>query len=53
MRGAFACKQRFDGLSVALVDDVITTGASLNELAKTLKKSGAGRVECWVLARTL
>ncbi|MEQ1602694.1 MAG: ComF family protein [Methylophilaceae bacterium] len=53
MRGAFACEQRFDGLHIALVDDVMTTGASLNELAKTLKQAGAGQVESWVVARTL
>lgn len=31
---------------VAIVDDVMTTGASLNELAKTLKQAGACHVEC-------
>ena len=41
------------GKSIAIVDDVMTTGASLNELAKTLKKAGAANVECWVIARTL
>jgi ComF family protein len=41
------------GKRIAIVDDVMTTGASLNELAKTLKKTGASHVECWVIARTL
>ena len=41
------------GKRIAIVDDVMTTGASLNELAKTLKKAGASHVECWVVARTL
>lgn len=41
------------GKRIAIVDDVMTTGASLNELAKTLKKAGATHVECWVIARTL
>lgn len=40
------------GLSVAVVDDVMTTGASLNELARVLKRAGAARVENWVAART-
>jgi len=53
MRGAFACRQEMSGKHIALVDDVMTSGASLNELAKTLKTVGAGRVECWVAARTL
>jgi predicted amidophosphoribosyltransferase len=37
---------------VALVDDVMTTGATLEELAATLKRAGAARVVNWVLART-
>jgi predicted amidophosphoribosyltransferase len=31
----------------------MTTGATLNELARTLKKAGAERVEAWVIARTV
>ena len=42
-----------NGQWVGLVDDVMTTGASLNELAKTLKQAGASHVECWIVARTL
>jgi len=34
-----------------LVDDVVTTGATLNELARTLKNAGAERVEAWVIDR--
>jgi predicted amidophosphoribosyltransferase len=37
---------------VALVDDVMTTGATLDELAATLKRAGAARVVNWVVART-
>jgi ComF family protein len=53
IREVFECRTSMQGLNVAIVDDVMTTGASLNELAKTLKKAGAARVECWVIARTL
>ena len=53
MRGAFACRQNLDGLRIALIDDVMTTGASLNALAKTAKDAGAAHIECWVVARTL
>jgi predicted amidophosphoribosyltransferase len=53
VRGAFACELDLSGLSVALVDDVMTTGASLAEAARILKASGAARVENWVVARTL
>lgn len=37
--------------NLLLIDDVVTTGATLNELAGTLKKSGSGKVFCWTLAR--
>lgn len=45
--------KHFKGKRIAIVDDVMTTGASLIELAKTLKQAGAAHVECWVVARTL
>jgi ComF family protein len=53
IRGAFVATRRFDGLAIAVVDDVMTTGSTLNEIAKTLKAAGAARVTNWVLARTL
>lgn len=37
---------------VAIVDDVMTTGATLAELALTLQRGGAASVQAWVLART-
>lgn len=52
VRGAFACRGAVAGLHLALVDDVMTTGASLEALAGTLKAAGAARVENWVVART-
>ena len=52
IRGAFSCDDYFVGKHVAIVDDVMTSGASLNELAKTLKQAGAIEVSCWVIART-
>ncbi len=53
VRGAFECDVDLSGLAVAVIDDVMTTGASLAEFAKTLKGRGATRVENWVVARTL
>jgi ComF family protein len=52
VRNAFAARGSLAGRSVAVVDDVLTTGASLNELARTLRRAGAAEVVAWVLART-
>lgn len=53
LRNAFCVETRLDGLSVAIVDDVVTTGFTLDAMAETLKKRGAKRVEAWALARTI
>ena len=53
VRGAFVCKRPLGGLALAVVDDVMTTGATLNEMARTLKRAGAARVVNWVVVRTL
>jgi ComF family protein len=53
VRGAFACNRLLAGARVAVVDDVMTTGATLDEMARTLKRAGAARVVNWVAARTL
>lgn len=53
VRRAFVCGSGLEGKRVALVDDVLTTGASLNECARALKKGGAAQVVGWVAARTL
>lgn len=55
MRQAFACNPEVDlrGKHIAIVDDVMTTGASTSELARMLKKAGAREVSVWVVARTL
>ena len=53
MRGAFECGTSLTDQRVILLDDVMTTGASLHELAATVKAAGASHVECWVIARTL
>jgi ComF family protein len=53
MRGAFSCVCDLTDKHVALVDDVLTTGASLNELAQAVLKQGAKKISCWVVARTI
>lgn len=61
IQGAFACSgtagsvnpRPLAGLRIAVVDDVMTTGSTLNELACVLKAAGAVHVTNWVVARTL
>ena len=53
LRDAFASRRRFDGLRVAVVDDVMTTGSSLNMLARCLKANGAAAVHNLVVARAV
>ena len=56
VRGAFvvepARRAALSGKAVAVVDDVMTTGATAAEMARTLLQGGAARVAVWVLART-
>ena len=53
IRGAFECALDLSGKSLIVIDDVMTTGATLNEFARTLKNHGAVRVTNWVVARAL
>jgi len=51
LRGAFAMRGKLAGERVLLVDDVITTGTTMNECAKTLRRAGASVVTAVSLAR--
>jgi len=51
IRGAFSPGSAKPPACVALIDDVMTSGSTLNEAAKTLKRAGVERVEVWVLSR--
>lgn len=53
VRNAFVCEDTVKGLHIALLDDVMTSGTSLDELAATLKRAGAREVSNWVVARAL
>jgi predicted amidophosphoribosyltransferase len=54
VRGTFEIfdKERVKGRSILLVDDVFTTGATVNECSKVLLNGGARRVDVLTLART-
>lgn len=51
VEGAFEARASIAG-QVAIVDDVVTTGATANALARCLKQAGAARVDVWAVART-
>jgi len=50
---AFTPKKELFDLKILLVDDIMTTGATLNECAKMLKGAGARKVDCYVLSKGL
>lgn len=53
LRGAFRCELDLHGRHVALVDDVMTSGASLHELAQAARRAGALHLSAWVVARAV
>lgn len=52
MRGAFEVIADKVPAHIVIVDDVMTTGTTVWEMARTLKAAGAQRVDAWVIART-
>lgn len=52
LKNSATLKGAVEGLHLALLDDVVTTGATADELARLLKRHGAMEVEVWSLART-
>jgi ComF family protein len=54
VRGAFVCgSRRYAGKRLLLIDDVFTSGATVDECARTLKRYGAAAVDVLTVARTL
>lgn len=53
LRNAFTLEGSVSGLHVAIIDDVITTGATMNNAAQLLICAGAHTVDAWSLCRTL
>ena len=56
LKGAFFINEKYhaslQGKNIVLIDDVMTTGATLHHAALALKKAGAKHVSAWVFART-
>jgi len=52
LRDAFAASRSVSGRAVAIVDDVMTTGATLRAASRALRAAGAARIDAWVVART-
>ena len=44
LKGAFEITRRIDGMRILIIDDVYTTGSTMDEIAGCLKKSGAEAV---------
>ena len=51
LRGAFKLGSLPNYNFIAIIDDIITTGATVNEMAALLKRAGVKRVEAWACAR--
>jgi ComF family protein len=51
VRGVFAVREPLHVRHLAIVDDVVTTGSTVNELARALLHAGAERIEVWAIAR--
>ncbi len=51
VKNVFECREDLSGKKILLVDDIMTTGATLKEASKVLKKKGAKEVHLLVLAR--
>ena len=52
IRNAFALTAKIGSPHVAIIDDVMTTGLTVNEISRSLRASGVSEIEIWVFART-
>lgn len=51
MKHAFSIKEDFSNQHIAVIDDVITTGSTINEFCAALKQNGAKSIDVWCCAR--
>jgi len=52
LRKAFTLNGEFEYQNVAIIDDVLTTGSTVNEISKLLRNNGCETITCWAIART-
>ena len=52
LTGAFAAVAPLHARHVAILDDVVTTGSTVRELAEVLRRAGVEQIEVWAIART-
>ncbi len=52
IRGAFSVRGPVPWVHVAILDDVVTTGSTVAELSRVLRKAGVRRIQVWAVART-
>ena len=51
VRNAFSCRAAIKARHVAIIDDVMTTGSTVNEIARLLKNAGVEEIQIWCVAR--
>jgi ComF family protein len=51
VRGAFELARKLTAKRIAIVDDVVTTGSTVNEIARVLRRAGAEHIQVWAVAR--
>jgi ComF family protein len=51
VRNAFALMSPLQAKHIAIVDDVVTTGSTVNDLSNLLRSAGAEWIEVWAVAR--
>jgi len=52
LRGAFSATLALQAQHLAILDDVVTTGSTVSEVARVLRRAGCQRVDVWTIART-
>ncbi|MCX8083430.1 MAG: ComF family protein [Calditerrivibrio sp.] len=53
VKNAFSCEKNLFDLKILLVDDIMTTGATINECSKVLMSAGAKKVDCYIFSKGL